>query len=155
MSIPIISQLPQQAETAVLLILLVLAFVIAFRIMKMVFETILVSVLSAGFYAALSQIVGYQFSFNQMLTYAFLGASLYMGYAFLASAYYIVEKVISVPYKIIKILMIPFEKAYSEIKEEYKLKKMRKETSKQNSGEEDGSSTKEVVIDKLKNDKDD
>jgi len=45
--IPTISQLPGQVSTVILLVLLILAFVVAFKVMKMVFQTILVSGLSA------------------------------------------------------------------------------------------------------------
>jgi len=48
--IPTISQLPGQVSTVILLVLLILAFVVAFKVMKMVFQTILVSGLSAVFF---------------------------------------------------------------------------------------------------------
>lgn len=148
MNLPLISQLPQEAATALLIILLILAFVVAFKIMRMVFDTVMVSALSAGFYAVMSQLFNYSFSFNQMLTYAFLGASLYMAYSFLASAYHIAAKLVEIPYRIIKILVIPFKKGYTKIKEEFKLWKMKREKSRDDK-EEDSSSTKEVVVDKL------
>ncbi|MFB6209466.1 MAG: hypothetical protein ABEJ56_05015 [Candidatus Nanohaloarchaea archaeon] len=145
MNLPLISQVPEQFATVILLVLLVLVFVVAFKIMKMVFETITVSVLSAGFYAALSQVFSYQFSFNQMLTYAFLGATLYMVYAFLASAFYLLEKIISVPFSAVKMLMMPLKAAYSRLKEEIKLREFRWRRN----GSEDEESTKQVIVDRL------
>lgn len=153
MNIPIISQLPQDAATAVLIVLLVVAFIVAFKIMKMVFETITVSILSAGFYAALSQVLAYNFSFNQMLTYAFLGAVLYMAYSFMASAYTIVRHLLEIPYQIIVFLLKPVKMLYREARKEYKLWRMRKEeNSSQDSDDDGGSSTKEVIIDKVSDD---
>lgn len=157
MNIPVISQLPQDVATAVLIVLLIVVFVVAFKIMKMVFETITVSVLSAVFYVALTQLFSFSFSFNQMLTYAFMGAVFYMAYSFLASAYSLAQTVLKIPYHIIMVGLYPFKKLYSKAKEEIKIRNYRRknnnksvETSKSN----DSGSTKEVVLDKVKKDKD-
>lgn len=154
MNIPLISQLPADIATALLIGLLILAFVVAFKIMRMVFETITVSVLSAGFYTALSFLMGFSFSFNQMLTYAFLGATLYMTYSFLASAYGIAKLLLEIPYKVVLLLLKPVKQGYEYSKKKYRLWKIRKD--KQSSSgpgdgdEDDTSSTKEVIIDKMK-----
>jgi hypothetical protein len=157
MNIPVISQLPQDVATVVLIVLLVVVFVAAFKIMSMVFETVMVSALSAGFYAALSQVLNYSFSFNQMLTYAFLGAVLYMSYSFLASAYSIARTVLKIPYHLIMIGLKPFKWGYEKVKEEVKLRKMRKKAERKKSSStksNDSGSTKEVVLDKVQKDKD-
>lgn len=153
MNIPIISQLPQDIATAGLIVLLVLVFVVAFKVMKMVFETITVSVLSGAFYVALTQLFSFSFSFNQLLTYAFLGAVLYMAYSFLASAYSLARTVLKIPYHLIMLALYPFKLAYSKIREEIKLKKMQRERNrKQSSNSGSSGSTKEVVLDKVKKD---
>ena len=155
MNIPVISQLPQDIATAVLILLLVVVFVVAFKVMKMVFETIAVSALSAGFYTALSFVLSYSFSFNQMLSYAFLGATLYVVYSFLASAYSLARTALSIPYHILVLIGRPVKKGFSYIRKEYRLWKIRKD-KKRSSGkdgkddEDDSSSTKEVIIDKVK-----
>lgn len=154
MNIPVISQLPQDIATAVLILLLVVVFVVAFKVMKMVFETIAVSALSAGFYTALSFVLSYSFSFNQMLSYAFLGATLYMVYSFLASAYSLARTALSIPYHILVLIGRPVKKGFSYIRKQYRLWKVRKdkESSANETGEDDdsSSSTKEVIIDKVK-----
>lgn len=154
MNIPVISQLPQDIATAVLILLLVVVFVVAFKVMKMVFETIAVSALSAGFYTALSLVLSYSFSFNQMLSYAFLGATLYMVYSFLASAYSLARTALSIPYHILVLIGRPVKKGFSYIRKEYRLWKIRKDkesgSSKEGDEDDDSSSTKEVIIDKVK-----
>jgi hypothetical protein len=157
MNIPVISQLPQDVATVLLIVLLVVVFVAAFKIMSMVFETVMVSALSAGFYAALSQVLNYSFSFNQMLTYAFLGAVLYMSYSFLASAYSIARTVLKIPYRLIMIGLKPFKWGYEKVREEVKLRKMRKKAERKKTSSTDSNdsgSTKEVVLDKVQKDKD-
>lgn len=155
MNIPVISQLPQDVATAVLIVLLIVVFVIAFKIMKMVFETITVSVLSAVFYIALTQLFSFSFSFNQMLTYAFMGAVFYMAYSFLASAYSLAQTVLKIPYHIIMIGLYPFKKLYSKAREEIKIWNYRRKNNKsvETDNSTDSGSTKEVVLDKVKKDK--
>lgn len=150
-----ISQLPSEVSTVILLILLITAFVIAFKVMKMVFQTILVSVLSALFYVALTV-----FFFNNMptindtLMFAFLGSTFYMVYSFLISAYSIAGKLIAVPYHGLRYMAIPLVWLYGQIKEEYKLKQVR-EKLERGDGTQDFSpnkskNTKDVVLDKVR-----
>lgn len=157
MNIPLISQLPQDVATVLLILLLIIAFIIAFKLMKMVFETVTVSVLSAAFYLALTQLFSFSFSFNQMLTYAFLGAVLYMAYSFMASAYSIARTALKIPYQLGLIAIYPLKKFYTKLKEEIKLWRHRreKESNSYGSQEKDSGSTKEVVLDKVKEDSED
>lgn len=150
-----ISQLPSEVSTVILLILLIAAFVIAFKVMKMVFQTILVSVLSGLFYVALTV-----FFFNSMptinntLMFAFLGSTFYMVYSFLISAYSVTARFISIPYHALKYMTKPFIWLYGQIKEEYKLKQVR-EKIERGDGAQDFSpnrdkNTKDVVLDKVR-----
>lgn len=155
MNIPVISQLPQDIATAVLILLLVVVFVVAFKVMKMVFETIAVSALSAGFYVALSFVLSYSFSFNQMLSYAFLGATLYMVYTFLASAYSLARTALSIPYHLIILIGRPIKKGFQYLRKEYRLRRIQKDKERSSGSSDDdenddSSSTKEVIIDKVK-----
>lgn len=155
MNLPILSQIPSPYATIILLGLLIIAFVVAFKIMQMVFETLLVTIFSGGFYLGLVYLFNFTFSLNDLLFYAFLGSSLYMGYSILASAYGIASTVLGIPYKMIKIMAIPFRRGYRKIKEEYKLRKLREsrdEEEKKESGTDNN--TKEVVLDKVKEEKD-
>jgi hypothetical protein len=155
-------------RTAALFILLLVAFVVAFKVMQMVFETILVSVLSGGFYLGMVYFFGYSFAFERLLLFAFLGATLYMAYSFMASAYGIASTVLEVPYHIIKVLVIvPVrwgKKTYVHLRRKYRLYRMQQgdstETGGQNpspgsgdgdDGDDDGGGdVKEVVLDKVK-----
>jgi predicted membrane protein len=150
-----ISQLPSEVSTVVLLILLIAAFVIAFKVMKMVFQTILVSVLSGVFYVAIT-ILFYDSmpTINNTLMFAFLGSTFYMIYSFLVSAYGIASKVIAIPYHFLMIMVKPFIWIYGKLKEEYKLKQVRQKIERgQNSQDfspNKDKSTKDVVLDKVK-----
>lgn len=149
MNLPVISQLPQDFTTVALLLLLIVIFVVAFKVMKMVFETVMVSGLSAGFYFGLTQLLNLQFSFNQMLTYAFMGASLYLFYTFLASAYSTAKTAIKIPYSLAKIVFYPFKRLYSHLRERSKLKKLRRKKMGSQSNNNEQTDTKKVVLDKV------
>ncbi len=159
MNLPVLSQLPAPYTTVILLVFLIVVFVAAFKLMQMVMETVLVTAFSGGFYLALVYLFGFTFSVNDMLFYAFLGSTLYMGYSLLASAYGIASKVIGIPYSFLKLLSVPFRKVYGEVKERYKLKKLRETGGASNSngseGNGSGSKTKEVVLDKVNEENDD
>lgn len=150
-----ISQLPSEVSTVLLLILLIAAFVVAFKVMKMVFQTILVSVLSALFYVAL-MILFFNSTptINDTLMFAFLGSTFYMVYSFLVSAYSITAKLIAIPYHVLKFMAKPFIWLYGEVKEEYKLKKVREKIERGDSPQDFSpnkqKSTKDVVLDKVR-----
>lgn len=157
-TVPYISQLPQPASTLVMLALLIAAFYVAFKVMEMVMETVLVSVLSGAFYLSLVYFFNYSFSLETMIFYSFAGASLYMSYSFLVSAYGIAAKVIEIPYRIVMAVVTPLFKlaksAVGNLKSyefESSRKSNAKEASKKETGEEQGE-TKEVVLDKVKED---
>lgn len=150
MNLPIISQLPPDIATAVLIVLLVAVFVIAFKLMKMVFETITVSVLSAAFYGALSLVLNYSFSLNQMLSYAFLGATLYLSYSFVASAYGLARSLLEIPYHILLLLLKPVKALYRYTRKKYRLWKIRQGEDDFSDDSSSSSSTKQVIIDKMK-----
>ena len=150
-----ISQLPSEVSTVVLLVLLIAAFVVAFKVMKMVFQTMLVSVLSGVFYVVLSfMFFDSMPTINNTLMFALLGSTFYMAYSFLISAYSISAKVIAIPYHGLLLLFKPFFWLYGQLKEEYKMKKVqekieRGDTSQDFSPKED-KSTKDVVLDKVR-----
>jgi len=119
-----IQQLLQSgSEISILLVLaLVVVLVAAFKIMEMVFETVIVSVLSGGFYIALRYLQSGPISFNDVLLFSFLGASLYMIYSLLASLYKVGSTVLPIPYQVAKTLIQPFEYAWNRIEEHQKRK---------------------------------
>lgn len=151
--IPLLSQIPQQYSTVILLALIILAFIIAYKVMKMVFQTLLITVLSGGFYLALVYLFNFGLSLNHVLFYSFLGASLYMGFKFLASAYQIAEKLISLPYKILRSAITFFRRAIGALKDKAdsgKIKRLKDRNTKQ-SNKSSENKTKEVVLDKVIN----
>ncbi len=153
MTVPILSQLPEPFVTVILIGLLILAFVVAFKILKMVMQTLLISVLSAGFYVALVFIGFFNgFEFNQLLFFSFLGSGLYLFYSVLASTYTVMSKVLAIPYKVIVMSLIPFKIVYRDIRDHLSKEKIKEKTKsvKADVKEEDNpSDPKEVVLDKL------
>lgn len=92
-----------QLNTVVLLIGLVVLFVIAFKILEMVMQTLIVSVLSGAFYLALSYYLGsVQFSIDSLLFFTFIGGSLYTGYNLVTTSASLLNKIVRLPVKIIK-----------------------------------------------------
>lgn len=153
-------------STAVLFVLLLISFVVAFKVMQMVFETILVSVLSGAFYIGMVYFLDYGFTFQRVLLFAFLGASLYMTYSFIASAYSIASTVLEIPYHVLRSLaVIPLrwsKKAYTYLRRKYRLYRMQRDnsddtgvsSSSNSHGDDrddgDDGDVKEVVLDKVK-----
>lgn len=169
-------------ETAALLVLLVIGFVVAFKLLEMIFETIMVSVLSAGFYAAMSLFMNFPLSLNNMLLFAFLGSTLYMVFSVAASTYTVVSKIIGVPLGVLKSvygllgsLKTPehkkdhrrlrkrvqeyskkVEEVSKQLEEKYNPSNQSPEYQKKEEDSEDRESekeVKEVVLDKVKEDK--
>lgn len=156
--------IPSQYSTLVLVALLVLAFVVAFKIMELVFETLTVSALSGAFYAAYTAILGGGISeivLNDLLLFAFLGAGFYMTYSFLSSAYTIAARIIHIPYTLVKYIWGAISKAVSHLsstaskgresmkrKNEERKQKKRNSEGKDDDGSDDDSNNtvKEVVL---------
>lgn len=146
MAIPAV---PPPYDTVLLMILLVAAFVIAFRVMEMIFETLLVSGLSAVFYGVYTYMFfGAIPSLNNVLLFAFLGASLYMGYNFLESAYKIVSLAVKIPLKILGIALIPVKKLFGGLKAE--VRDYRRKKPVPGPASDDDKDVKEVVLDKVR-----
>ncbi|MFB6199546.1 MAG: hypothetical protein ABEJ83_01595 [Candidatus Nanohaloarchaea archaeon] len=106
--IPILNTLPAGIQTITLIILLITALIIAFKLMEMVFQTLAVTALSAGFYLGLVYLFNYPLNLNNLLFYSFTGATLYMAYKFFSTAYKTIRTTINIPYKTIKTLLKPF-----------------------------------------------
>jgi hypothetical protein len=159
MNLPLISQLPQDLATAVLIVGLLIVFVIAFKVMKMVFSTVVIAGVSAGFYASLTYLTSLQFSFSQMLSYALLGSILYLVYSFLASALWLTENLLKIPYSILKTGLDVIRKLSEALvgAGSSLMERINGERNNDGKSEPDGSSgntedsdTKEVVVEKLK-----
>ncbi len=156
----LIETLTADVQSLLFLALLILAFIVAFKIMEMIFETILVAVLSAVFYLSLVYFLGFQFTLDRVLLFAFLGASFYMTYSFLASAYTIASTVISIPYHAVMLLAEsihrPLKRLWEELEElagglEHRMEKKAEADGQEGDSEEDNN-VKEVVLDKVKDD---
>ncbi|MFB6292579.1 MAG: hypothetical protein ABEI58_04265 [Candidatus Nanohaloarchaea archaeon] len=139
-----------QINTLVLLLLIVGAFIIAFKIMEMVFQTILVSVLSSGFYLAMVYFFNYPLRLDLVLLFAFLGATFYMGYSFLASAYWLGSKAVKIPYHVLKAALTPLFSAAVYLRKKYRLRKIRSGEGKYDEDEDTDRDVKEVVLDKVR-----
>ena len=82
-----------ELETVAIVLLLIGAFLIAYKVLKMLMETALVSFISAVFYASLAVIMDYPLNLDRVLSFAFTGATLYMVYSVAASTFKGISKV--------------------------------------------------------------
>ena len=150
-----IQQLLQTADvTSILLVLaLITALVVAFKVMEMIFDTALIAGISGVFYIGLRTIQGGQITINDLLLFTFLGASVYMFYSLLASLYRVGTTVLPVPYHVFQAVLKPFRYAWEEVKEavenrdDYAPKKPRS-SGEDEEDEEDkkDKTTKEVIL---------
>jgi hypothetical protein len=124
----------------------VLAFIVAFKIMEMVFETVVVTILSGVFYMSLRYLQGGPISINDLLMFSFLGASLYMLYSFLESLYSVGTTVIPIPYRIGKKIIWPFKKIWEKYEEHQKRKSYVSRDKVKDEEDDSGKSTKEVIL---------
>lgn len=134
--------LPESVITVGLLLGIVVAVVLAFKVLEMVFETVTIAVLSGVFYIAMTYFFQAPFSINDLLLFSFLGASLYMLYNVLMTAFKTAETVLKVPLTILGWIYSPVKRysirLYREIKRRIK---------RRNEEEVNEKSTKEVVLD--------
>ena len=136
--------LPEELITGLLILSIILAVVLAFKVMEMVFETVTVAALSGVFYTAMTFLFETQFAFNDLLLFSFLGASLYMLYGFLMTAFSTAETVISVP---VKIFMGIYRPTKRYLGKGYRaLKRMNEEEIEEKDKDSGDKSTKEVVL---------
>lgn len=151
-----IQQLLQQTDlTSILLIVaLIAAFVIAFKVMEMIFDTLMIAGISAAFYIGLRVIQGGQISINDVLLFTVLGSSLYMAYSLLASLYRIGATVLPIPYHIVKTVLKPFEYLWDKLedlseKDDFAPKQTNNQKEKKREEDEEDKSeksTKEVIL---------
>jgi hypothetical protein len=142
----------QGSEISILLILaLVLVFVAAFKVMEMVFDTVVVSVLSGAFYVSLRYLQGGPVDLNDLLLFSFLGASLYMLYSFLSTLWSVGATVIPLPFKALEIILKPFRYLWDKYQEHQK-RKSYVDRDKKDEEEDEDKSTKEVVLGNRKED---
>ncbi len=143
-----IQQLLQSgSEISILLFLaLVVVLVAAFKLMEMVFETILITVISGAFYISLRYIQGGPISLDDMLLFSFLGASLYMVYSLLETLYSVGSTVLPIPFKLLGLVISPFKKAWKKYEKHQKRKSYVDRSQNEEDEEDDGTSTKEVVL---------
>jgi len=109
--------LPTEPTTIGLVLLLILAFTLGFKLIQALFNTVLVTALSALFYVALSFLLDYSLTVDRVLTFAILGSTLYIGINTASALYSTASTLLSVPRKIIGITLYPFKKLYSYLKQ--------------------------------------
>ncbi len=136
--------LPTPVITLLLLTGLIAAFIVASKVMQMIFETITLAILSGVFYTTLTFLLGgYSFDYNDLLLFSFLGASLYMLYSFLLATLRTAETAATVPLAIILSIYRPIKKNLKKI-----LRKIKRKIRSHGETEVAEKTTKEVVLDK-------
>lgn len=94
-----------QMDTIVLLLALVVLFVVAFKLLEMVTQTFIITVLSGLFYFAFTYFVqSVSFSLNSMLFFAFTGGTLYTAYSLITSSYKLMTLLVKIPLKILALV---------------------------------------------------
>jgi len=162
-----IEQLLQQLNlTSILLIVtLIAAIVIAYKVMEMIFDTILISGISAAFYIGLRTLQGGNIALNDLLLFTVLGSAIYMIYSLLASIYKLGTTIIPIPIHIIQAGLKPVRYAGNKIKEladkkegyapkQNNAQKKKKQKQKEDQEDKKGKTTKEVILSNQKQDKD-
>lgn len=158
--------LPQEVTTLAILVALVAVFFIAYKLMEMVFQTITISVMSGGFYAAFSYLfLGGLPQLMDILMFALLGSVLYIVFTLLESAYTVSKHLIKIPVMMIEAVLYPIKKLYNALKTEIEKEREKSKTESTTSKEkkdsssgnedEDDKDTKEVVIDKVRKEDED
>ncbi|MFB6203371.1 MAG: hypothetical protein ABEK01_02665 [Candidatus Nanohaloarchaea archaeon] len=118
MALPLVGNLPAPFQSIAVVFLLIVLFVIAYKVLETIMETFLVTGLSGGFYYAVQKYIwGTTPAINDILMFAFIGGALFMAYTVLSSAYSVASELIQIPYKILKILLIPFRRIYLHLRE--------------------------------------
>lgn len=149
-----------EAETIFLLILIIAAFIVAFAVLKMIIETVVVGAVSALFYVTLTYVTELNFSAQTMLTYTFLGVTLYMGYSVMASLMELTSGTAKTGKKILKsgseIIATIFTYFRNQIDLEHleitdRIRNLApSEVENKGNDEEDDSQVKEVILDENK-----
>ena len=117
-----------EPQTVVIALLLVGVFVVAYKILKMLLETAFVTFISAAFYFTMAIVLDMPTNLDRILTFAFLGATLYMIFTVVASTFKGASKV----FGFIGKLLDPFVSAIvpDKSREKKRLKKMEKKLKK-------------------------
>ena len=145
------TSLPETASTALILILLVTVFAIAYKTLALVIQTTIITALSAAFYITLWYLDYMPFSFRNLLLFAFLGAAIYITLKVLETAYTLTKTTIKVPVEIIEAVYHTLEFAKNTIQKIIPNKDEQKNTNnRENNQSQNNESHKEVVLDKLK-----
>jgi len=98
-----ILNLPQPVITGLLLLSLIAVFVVASKVMEMIFESITIALMSGVFYVGLTYLFGgVEFAFNDLLLYSVLGPSVYMLYSFLSTVLSTTSKIVQIPLTVIR-----------------------------------------------------
>lgn len=150
-----IDQILQAEGTGISILLIaaiILVLVIAFKLMEMVFDSIVITITSGAFYLVMRYFQGGTINFNDLLMFAFLGASLYMVYSLISSAYHIAKKVIPIPYKLLKTISKPFRYTYFKLEDlgerDFSPDLDNDKDTREEDEEDGGKTTKEVVLGK-------
>ena len=135
-----ILNLPEPVITGLLLGSLILVFVVASKVMEMIFESVTIAVLSGVFYFGMTYLIGgVDFAFNDLLLYSVLGPAIYMLYSFLSTLLSTTSTLAKIPINIFESLYRVIRKFFRQVRK--LIRSYRKEEIT-----ESKKSTKEVVL---------
>lgn len=101
----ILESLPTGTEPSTVAALagLIIFLIISFKIMQMLAETVIVSIISAVFYIGTAIYLNMELSINRILAFSFTGSTLYVAYKSIASAKNIISTIAIIPRSLYKI----------------------------------------------------
>jgi uncharacterized membrane protein len=92
-----------ETNTVLLLLALVAVFVVAFKVLEMVFQTLLVAALSGGFYLALAYFLNsVAFSLESLIFFTFIGGTLYTVYHLFLKTFRVASISAKLPLKLLR-----------------------------------------------------
>lgn len=129
-------------------VLLVGAFLLAIKVLKTMFEAAVVAGISAIFYVVMAVSFDYPLKTETVLGFAAFGTVLYVGYSVLLPILGLGWDIVTLPVDFLRFA----SKRYRKLKKSRRLSKIEKTLKKHDEkldDDEDGSKTKEVVLDKV------
>lgn len=138
-----------QGNSILVFIALIILFVVAYKVLKLIIQTFIVVVLSGLFYVALNYIgLGVPLSIGNLILFMFLGGLLFVVYSMIAL---VASGAIKIFGGLSKIIKKPLEKRKKK-KEEKRIKEKEKKKHEEEKKEDDESSQKEVVLKEMMED---
>ena len=124
-----------QPDNLVLIIVLILAFVVGFKVLKTITTLVIVSIVSGVFFVLMNYtgLVSLQVNISNVLGFMFLGLLLYIVFFSIQMATGIVKTVVDIVTKLGHTILFPFKKLFAAAKSKKKEMEKKEKKKKQKS----------------------